>query len=295
MKKLLLIFLLLTLINCEKDDGLNLFGTHKGNGTLKHVELGFKLDEPDVVLNELAKGNLDSSINSVFLVMYGNTYRKWEFEYLENTNIIDKMIFYLPHYQGCEKNVYQFEYNASHNIKSVVSTRTNVCNEFEVVKSYIFNYNNNGLLKSIFMDSLNTLQEYYLGYYPNGRVKEIYWDSSKSGDNVDFSVQRYYYDSNFNNVIRMEKEISGNTHIFEYKYDNKPNPYKGFFIAYGIFIPYVGPAYLSQNNVASITENRFSNTNSNKINYQYDFEYSTSHNLIRYRDIEDRHVYYLNQ
>ncbi|WP_299365962.1 hypothetical protein [Winogradskyella sp.] len=292
MKKILFILILTILVGCEKDDGNDLIGN---NGSLNHAELGFELDEPDVILNELSKGNLDSTINSIFLVMYGNTYRKWEFEYLENTNTVDKMTFYLPHYQGCEKNIYQFNYNSSQNIETVVSTRTNTCNEFEVIKSYSFNYNQNGLLKSIFMDNEFTVQEYYIGYYPNGKVKEIWWDSRGSGDNVDFSVQRYYYDVEYNNVVRMEKEISGNTHIYKYEYDNRQNPFKGFFIAYGIFIPYVGHSYLSLNNVSSITENRFSNTNDNEFTYPYDFEYSPSNDLIRYRDIEDERVYHINQ
>tara|TARA_B110000114_G_C15015388_1_gene366589 strand:+ start:151 stop:1032 length:882 start_codon:yes stop_codon:yes gene_type:complete len=293
MKKILSILILLILVGCEKDDENNLLGTH--NGSLNHAELGFELDEPNVILNELSKGHLDNTINSIFLVMYGNTHRKWEFEYLENSSAVDKMIFYLPHYQQCEKNIYQFAYNSSQNIETVVSTRTDLCNEFEVVKSYTFNYDENGLLKSIFMDSQFTVQEYYIGYYPNGKVKEIWWDSRGSGDNVDFSVQRYYYDVNYNNVVRMEKEISGNTHIFKYEYDNRQNPFKGFFIAYGIFIPYVGHAYLSQNNVSSITENMFSNTNDNEFTFPHDFEYSASNNLISYRDIEDERVYYINQ
>lgn len=294
MKKILSILLLFILVSCEKDDDNNLLITN--NGSLNHAELGFELDEPNVILNELSKGNLDKTINSIFLVMYGNTHRKWEFEYLENSSTIEKMIFYLPHYQQCEENVYQFEYNSSQNIRTVVSTRTNVCKEFEAVINYTFNYNGNGLLKSIFMDSQFAVQEYYIGYYPNGKVKEIWWDSRRSGDNVDFSVQRYYYDVNFKNVIRIEKQGSSQDYTYWYEYDdNKRNSFKGFFISFGIFMPYAGPAYLSENNVSSITEKNNNNIHNQQFTYPYNFEYSRSNKLIRYRDIEDERVYYINQ
>lgn len=292
MKKILLILILGVLVGCEKDDENNL---DVNNGSLNHAELGFELDEPNVILNELSKGNLDNTINSIFLVMYGNTHRKWEFEYLDNTNIVDKMTFYLPHYQGCEKNIYQFNYNSSQNIETVVSTRTNICNEFEVIKNYSFNYNQNGLLKSIFMDNEFTVQEYYIGYYPNGKVKEIWWDSRGAGDEVDFGVKRYFYDENFKNVIRTEQQNGGQDYTYWYEYDDNLNPFKGFFIAYGIFLPYVGSAYLSENNAISVTEKNNNNIHNQQFTYPHLFEYSNNGNLIRYRDIEDERVYHINQ
>lgn len=294
MKKILL-FLLVALVSCDKEDEFN---APSSNGTeLNHAPLGFELEEPTSILNELCKGNLDNSIHSIFLVMYGNTHRKWEFEYLENSDIIDKMTFYLPHYQGCEQNVYQFEYNDSQNIKSVVSTRTNVCLDFVAVKNYTFNYNANGLLKSIFMRSPFTAQEYYIGYYPSGKVKEIWWDSRNLGQDgpIDFSVNKYFYDSDEKNIIRIEQEETDNIHIYRYEYDNKPNPYKGFFIAFGIFMPYVGPAYLSENNVISITEHRFSTRNNNQFTFPHEFEYSPTNTLIRYRDLDNERVFHVNQ
>lgn len=293
MKKILPILFLFILVACEKDDENNLGVTD--SGSLNHAELGFELDEPNVILNELSMGNLDKNINSIFLVMYGNTYRKWEFEYLENRSAIDKMIFYLPHYQQCEKNIYQFEYNSSQNIESVVSTRTNLCNEYEVIKNYTFNYNNDGLLKSIFMDSEFTVQEYYIGYYHNGKVKEIWSDSRGAGNEVDFGVTKFFYDENFKNITRIERQSSSQDYTYWYEYDDKINPFKGFFIAYGIFLPYVGPAYLSENNVTSITEKNNNNIHNQEFIYPYEFEYSSDGNLIRYRDREDEMVYHINQ
>lgn len=117
MKHFLLIFFLLLLVGCNKND------INENNGTLNHANLGFELAEPTIILNELANGELKNYINSILLVMYGNTERKWEFEYIGNTDIISKMTFYSPHYQFCEKNEFEFSYNSQNLIDKIISTR----------------------------------------------------------------------------------------------------------------------------------------------------------------------------
>ncbi|GAA0749228.1 hypothetical protein [Gaetbulibacter jejuensis] len=293
MKKTLTLIILIALFSCEKDDGYD--SIEIDNSPLEHAELGFKLDEPNIILNELCKGELNRQIISILLVSYGNTYRKWEFEYVNNTDLLSKMTFYLPHYQGCEQNVYEFLYNENNLIDKVVSTRENVCNEYEVIKTYTFNYNDNGLLKSIFMDNDFFVEENYFGYYPNGKIKEIYNDHRGRGVEPSFGVQKFTYNDSFTNVIKVES-IGTNTHYtYRYSYDNNINPFKNVFIATSVFMPFIGPAYLSENNVIEVIEKNENNIHNQEFTYPYFFEYSNNQHLFRYRDGEDDVVYYINQ
>lgn len=281
-------------LSCENDDEKNVFGAN--NSSVSHTELGFELDEPNLILNEIAKGKLKNSINSVLLVMYGNTERKWEFEYIGNTDVISKMIFYLPHYKNCEQEVFEFSYNSINLIDKVVSTRINFCNEYKVIKVYTFNYNEDGLLKSIFMDNEYAVEENYFGYYPNGKIKEIYNDYRSSGSGVNFGVQKFYYDSLFKNVIKVDHLSGLNYHyIYEYSYDNNSNPYKDVFIAVSVFMPFIGPAYLSENNVTSMVTKNGTVDNGFEIMTEFQFNYSKNNNLLNYSFLNNERVFNVNR
>lgn len=292
MKKILIITVLFILISCERENS-EIFEIN--SSPLSHAELGYELDEPNVILNELSQGEFDASITSILLLMYGNTERKWEFEYLDYTDKVSKMTFYLPHYQGCEKNIYQIQYNSENFIKKIISTRTNVCNEFVVVKTYTYQYNENGLLKSIFMDDEFTVQENYIGYYSNGKVKEIWSDSRGRGDVVDFGVSRYFYDQDFKNINKLERVSSSQNYTYTYQYDSNKNPFKNYFISLGVFMPYVGPAYLSENNVSSLTEKNNNNIYNQEFTYYYSFQYSNLNELELFQDLEGERIYRVNQ
>ncbi|MBC3847537.1 hypothetical protein H8K90_14160 [Winogradskyella echinorum] len=293
MKKTFTILILITFFSCEKDDGFK--SIEIDNSPLTHAELGFELDEPDIILNELSKGKLDKQINSILLVMYENTYRKWEFEYIDNSDILSKMIFYLPHYQGCEQNIYEFSYNENNLIDKVISTRENVCNEYEVIKTYTFNYNDNGLLKSVFMDNESFVEENYFGYYPNGKIKEIYSDHRGRGVEPSFGVQKFTYNDSFTNVIEVES-IGASTHYtYKYFYDNNTNPYKDFFIASSVFMPFIGPAYLSENNVIEMIEKNENNIHNQEFSTEFIFNYSNSNSLINYSYLDNERVFNINQ
>lgn len=288
MKKLLL-FVLLVVISCDKDD-------NNIKNPLVHYELGFELDEPDIILNEIAKGELDKSINSILLLMYGNTERKWEFEYIENTDKISKMIYYKPHYQACEKDVFQFYYNSQNLIDSVVSKRKNYCNEFEVIRTYTFNYNNNGLLKSVFMDDKYSVSENYFGYYPNGKIKEIYNSVRDTYGISNLGIQKFKYNDSFTNVTEVEHISGSNYHyIYKYYYDNNQNPFKSTFIYSGVFMPHIGPAYLSENNVITMIERNVNNINGYEFTNDYLFNYSNENTLLNYHYSNNERVYTINQ
>lgn len=291
MKTFFSIFVFIIVIGCTKED----LDINDNNSSLTHAELGFKLDEPTIVLNELAKGELKNNINSILLVMYGNTERKWEFEYIENTDILSKMTFYLPHYQSCEKDEFEFSYNSSNLIDKVVSTRKNFCNEYEVNKTYTFNYNENGLLKSIFMDNRYFVEENYFGYYPNGKIKEIYNDHRGRGDEPSFILQKFTYNDSFTNVTEVES-IGTNTHYtYKYFYDTNPNPFKDVFIATSVFMPFIGPAYLSENNVIAKIEKNEKNIYNQAFTTEFLFNYSNLNSLINYHYLDNERVYTINQ
>lgn len=294
MKNILIILILTIFISCNNDDDGYEY-TEIENSPLAHVDLGFELDEPNIILNELSKAELKNSIHSILLVSYGNTYRKWEFEYLENTNTLSKMVFYLPHYQGCEQNIYDFSYNSLNLIDKVVSTRKNFCNEYEVIKTYTFNYNNAGLLKSIFMDNDYFVEENYFGYYPNGKIKEIYNDHRGQGSEPSFNLQKFTYNQTFTNVTEVE-QISTNTHYtYKYTYDSNPNPFKDVFIATSVFMPYIGPAYLSENNVIKVLEKNENNIYNQEFWTEFVFNYSSVNLLMNYFNSNNEVVYTINQ
>jgi hypothetical protein len=295
MKRILIVSVLLILASCNKDDNTVL---EIDNNSLNHAELGFELDEPDIILNELAFGKLDRNINSVLRQMFDNfpepVEKYWGFDYIENSDRISKMTFYSPHYSDCEKDIFQFYYNSQNLIKTVTSTRTNLCNVFEVIKTYTFNYNQNGLLKSVYMDNDYFVEENYFSYYPNGKIKEIYNDFRNGGTEPDFGVQKFYYDSTYTNVIKVEHTRGFNySYTYQYFYDNKINPYKDFFIAVSVFMPYIGPSYLSGNNVIKMIEKNENNIYGNEFTYEYLFNYSNINQLESYSDKDEAKFPYI--
>ena len=90
MKKILIVTVLFILASCTKDDDV----TEIYNNTLAHAELGFELDEPNIILNELAFGKLDRNINSVLRQMFVNvpepSEKYWGFDYKINSDRISK-------------------------------------------------------------------------------------------------------------------------------------------------------------------------------------------------------------
>ena len=176
----------------------------------------------------------------------------------------------------------------------VISTRTNLCLEFEVIKIYTFNYEPNGLLKSIYMDNDFFVEENYFGYYQNGKIKEIYSDHRNGGTEPGFGVQRFYYDSTFTNVIKVEHISSSNSrYTYQYFYDDSINPFKDVFIAASVFMPYIGPAYLSENNVIKVIEKNENNIYGNEFEYEYLFNYANINKLDSYSDKDETKVPYI--
>jgi len=285
MYKILLVFIVFILVSCEKENkdfGIN-------NSALNHAELGFEVDEPDTILNELARGKLDQNITSVLKQIHDNfpepAERYWKFEYVENSDRIDKMTYYLPHYVACEKNNYQFYYNEKKLIDSVISNRKNLFKDDNYRRKYTFNYNEQGLLKSIFMDNESFVEENFFSYYPNGKVKAIYNDFRGRGTEIGFNVQEFYYDSSFKNVVKVEHRGSTGSHYtYKYFYDEKVNPFKDYFIAVSVSMPHIGPAYLSENNVKKVIEKNQNNIHDNEFTYEYDFNFSNSDILESYSD-----------
>ncbi|MEJ6791604.1 MAG: hypothetical protein QNK89_02395 [Lacinutrix sp.] len=296
MYRLILFLIPFILISCDKDNNQVDDQFSYLNTPLTHFELGFELDEPDVILNDIATGELDVLINSILVSNNGNTERKLEFEHIDNTNKISKMSFFLPHYQNCEKNIYQFYYNSQNLIDTIVSTRKNFCNEFEVLKTYTFNYNFNGLLKSIFMYNDYFLEENYFGYYPNGKIKEIYNDHHGRGVESSFGLQKFYYDDTFSNVIRLETFTNASpSYTYKYFYDDNKNPFKNTFVAVSVYMPFFGPAYLSKNNVIKIIKKNENNIHGNEFTDEYIFNFSSPNVLDTYYELGNGFVYFVNQ
>ncbi len=298
MNRFLIILLTLIFFSCGSDDDIEVV-----DNSPVHGELGFELDVPEIILNELAKGKLDRNINSILSQMFDNfpepAERYWEFEYMDNSDQVSQMTFYLPHYAECEKEKYKFYYNQENLIKSIVSKRVNLCNQFEVDKVYTFNYNENGLLKSIYMDNDFSVEENYFGYYPNGKVKEIYNGYRGYGEEIEFYVQKFYYDATFSNIVMVDHAGPRDYHYtYQYFYDTNENPYKDFFAAVSVSLPMIGPAYLSKNNVVKMIKKNENNIYGEEFTFEYLFNYSNNGTLESYSDMDQNtfpyHLYSIN-
>jgi len=287
MKKIFVLILVqFILSSCDKEEIVP--DNEIVSESIPHAELGFELDKPNLILNELALGELNRNVKTVLQQSFDEFFSNpvehfWEYEYQENTDRVTQMIYYKPHYSGCEKNIYKFEYNSNNYVSSVMSTRTNVCNEYVVINKFTFNYDDIGLLESIFMDGEAFVQENYFGYYPNGKIKEIYNDYRSSGVEPNFRVQKFYWDDNFENVTKIENIGQNNHYTFKYSYDKKTNPFKGLFISISEFMPHIGPAYLSKNNVVEMIRKNESNVHGEEFSYGYIFDYNGD-NLVTYTD-----------
>lgn len=258
---------------------------------LNHAELGFELPEPNIILNEMAKGEVKRNIYSVLQQSYWNSNLSnenyWGFEYVENSDRVSQMTFYKPHYSGCEQDKFKFYYNSKNFIDSVVSKRVN-CGGFTVNKKYTFNYNKKGLLKSIFMDNPFFLEVNYIGYYPNGKLKEIYNSHYGRGDTPHFGHQTFYYDESYTNVIRVtniHKSVNS-SYSYNYSHDNTKNPFKSFFIAVSVLRPALGfGAFLSENNVIKLTEKNELNIHGVSSNYDCVFDFTNNGKLNNYKQL----------
>lgn len=285
MKNFLSILLFLALLSCNKQETL----VENQTEVLTHAELGFPLEEPVIILNELAQGTVDRNIHTI-RKQNASSEDVWEFEYLPNSDRVAKMTYYETHYQ-CQQTVLDVTYNADNLIASIQSVRKNECQEYKELETYVYNYNQNGVLKSIFRNSRMAsnpdkdleLEQNYFSYYPNGKVKTIYNNVQRQGLQPRFGEQHFYYDREYNNVTKVEHKIEPSYHhVYEYTYDNKENPYKGFFVAVSLYLPHIGHAYLSTNNAVKIMENNVHNLNNQGHTYQYFFNYSANNQLDSY-------------
>jgi hypothetical protein len=280
------ILVLFILSSCDKEE--NLPKNDLELEVLPHASLGFQLDKPDVILNEIATGELNRDIRTILQQSYDQYFANpvehfWEFKYQSNSDRVEQMTYYKPHYSDCEKTVYNFDYNSDNYVSSAIATKTNVCNQYEFVSKFTFNYSDIGLLESIFMKNESFVQENYFGYYPNGKIKEIYNDYRSSGDEIYFRVQKFYWDEDFENVIMIENIGRSDYYTFTYDYDDKKNPFKGLFISVSEFMPHFGPAYLSRNNIVGMIRKNENNVHGSELKKEYTFDYNGEY-LMSYTD-----------
>ena len=146
------------------------------------------------------------------------------------------------------------------------------------------------------MDNESFVEENYFGYYPNGKVKEIYNNHMGRGDEVRFGHQKFEYDSSFRNVVKLEHTSGDNYHYtYKYSYDDKVNPFKDFFIAASVFMPFIGPAYLSENNVIEVIEKNEMNIHNQEFTTEFIFNYSSNNSLIEYYYADNERLYSVNR
>lgn len=145
------------------------------------------------------------------------------------------------------------------------------------------------------MDNDFFVEENYFAYYPNGKIKEIYNDHRGRGVEPSFRLQKFIYNDSFTNIIEVESIGKSTHYTYKYSYDNNTNPFKNVFITTSVFMPFIGPAYLSENNVIEIIEKNEDNIHNQEFIYPYYFEYSNHEHPIRYRDSKDEVVCYINQ
>jgi hypothetical protein len=266
--KNLLPFILFALIfsSCDKDEDINqlLIPDPQNNVSLP------ELNNPDIILNDLATGEIDSRILNVRLE--GDYQVPWnlDFEYLEGSSKIHKMISTNPNYY-CETTTIDYSYRSDGYINKIALETINTCLEFVVNKVFHYNYEN-GILKSITMDNESFIENTYFSYNPDGTVEKKYIDLRPKSDPVfpGYYVTKYEYDSNKNVVSLIQESpfTNGYDQKFTFTYDNFTNPFKGFFLSQSMRKPSLGviasagPFFLSQNNITS-TKSEYINVSAN--------------------------------
>lgn len=283
MKKIILInILFLFLISCCKEDE-NIQTNLVVNAPLP------ELKNPDVILNDIGKGEIiGSKITSIYYQNYNSTPYNINFEYLNNTNKIKKLNYVNPNYL-CETTTLNYFYRNDNYIDKIVLKTINTCLEYEVNKTFNYNYEN-GVLKSIKMDNVSLIENIYFSYNPNGTVSEMYIDSRPKSETNIYGYQKFSYEYDINKNVTSFKQEDFSTNQYDHKYtftyDNKTNPFKGFFITLSArrpslgFTSGAGPFFLSENNITSIKE-EYINITASPIFEYFDLNFQNN-NLIDY-------------
>jgi hypothetical protein len=265
----ILLFIPLILISCSNNDINNDSEIEQQN----NIEIP-ELQEPDIILNEIAKGTLGDNIKSLYHQTYNRTNLNYFFEFIENTNRIDRIIIIDPNY-WCEETVIQYYYHEDKLIDKIHSIKTNVCLELVVDKIYNYNYKN-GYLESIIMDNESLIEENYFSYNSNGTIDAIYSDYRSLSDFADgYSKTSYIYDENGNvsEMIGESAHISTYDKKYSFTYDTNNNIFKGFYVIGSFYQPSFGiesghgPFFLSGNNITSIKKEYLYNNNEPQYEY----------------------------
>lgn len=299
MKKTLLINILFLILTscCNEDDNIQ---------TNSEVNIPLpELKNPTIILNDIGKGEIiGSKIASIYYENYNATPYSMNFEYVANTNKIKKFNYVNPNY-SCQTTTLNYFYRNDNFIDKIVLKTINTCGlEYEINKTYNYNYEK-GVLKSIKMDNNSLIENIYFSYNPDGTVAEMYTDQRPKSDPHFYGYQKfsYEYDANKNVTSFKQEDYSTNKydHKYTFTYDNKLNPFKGFFITLSArrpslgFMSGAGPFFLSQNNITSIKE-EYINSTPNPIFEYYNLNFKNN-NLLDYgNDKEDPYWfrYYVN-
>ena len=245
------------------------------------------LKRPDIILNELAKGDFhNGNITYIDTENSANVRREWRFQVGGNSNQINGLSMVSPPYL-CEKTELTFKYNSSNFIDEIVSVRTNSCLEFSSKWVYKYNYEDKLLVsiigKNYFTSSTaNSVSfqmcENLFSYYPDGKVHEIYSRFGEVGiNNNGYQKKTLQYDSlgNVVEVTREEHTTSNYDEKYTFEYEDKLNPLKGIYIISSIqaelpgygYASSLGPRFLSRNCVKSIKSEYLHQTKSPRLEY----------------------------
>lgn len=262
------------------------------SGPIEPAGLGFELEEPQTILPDFTNGQLAESMTGVLRSNSNATQLKWDIFIDPVTQKLSQIKFYKPHYQVCEENVFDYYYNDNGSIDHIISTRDNSCLEFVSIRRYDYTYNHDGLLKSMIMTNESFLEENYFEYYPNGRIKNIYSDFRSAGFEVEFLKRTFYYDDDYNNVVKEVAFREGDVHYtYDYSYDDQINPFKGLFIANSVQMPFIGAGFLSENNVISVTSKNERNIHNQSPTTDYLYLYNNNQQLYDYRKRDQTSIY----
>jgi hypothetical protein len=301
MKKYFILILVFILsLSCSNDDDSN--NSNSESNQFNDFPIP-ELQAPNVILNDLAKGIIEGdNISSIFYQRHNVHPFDYYFEFQENSNKLKKIIIRDPGYL-CEVTYIDYIYREDKLIDEIRSNRINTCLEFEVKKTYKYNYNN-GYLESIIMDNESLIEENYFSYNSNGTIATIYSDFRSLSDYADGYVKTsFIYDSNGNVIEYTSESPYSSTYDRKYSftYDTNFNNFKGFFVIYSFNQPSFGiesgngPFFLSNNNVTSTKKEYLYNDNAPQ------YEYFTSNyingKLMDYGSEDGYqywHRYYLN-
>ena len=271
MKRILVFGLWAVFLSCTSDDDLSSHSKPEAHHQLKDLK------RPKIILNDLAKGELNSE-NKIVHAVSDFPGGEFYFKYMPNSRKF-KQITYSSNGSWCVDEILQFYYRDD--LIDSLEFWENSTGCEKVLKTYRFNYED-GLLKNITYDNSDYfIEESYFSYNEDGTIHQIFHSfRDKDVTEYEYTELTYFYDENQNLVELFRNETHSDEYDkrYTYTYDSEINPFKGNYPIKSLlwtllgYESFIGPAFLSNNNLQKCVIEYVSSGSRSEIYYETDYD-----------------------